>query len=463
MDRSLRNKNPRPDKLAAYKRAREGGTRVFKVGFRFHVLQSRIHTTRQEEDDTIYDEVTEDQYKSIVKGRLQRDDFVVDDEAGGYMDNGMDDWTDGNEELESEDEEEIRKGIHAYNSFFKDIFNVHLAKKMKGKAATVKSKSKPAPPSARPAVPSISAYRPIVSAEQEEDFMSSLLGTLDNSATNPLPKKIPRKRKPLPVEDSDEESQFTSTDDAFSSPIKRPRVDDDSTMPATEQLENLDVYSSSEDFDMSMDDIDMDAFMDLDDDLDFKTSVKKEEGVPLISRKPPPKATIPTKREETDTKPSWLSVYDSLVVETEDTLGPLTTSTPSMNSNNVDALEADGSMRFFWLDYLELDGKLYFIGKLKDKTSGLWVSCSVTVEGIERNLFVLPRERRVEQDDDGNINETDVIPKPEDVHEDFDMIRKQMKIKSCRAKFVKRSYAFGEKDIPRGASQWLKVVYGFHG
>lgn len=69
-------------------------------------------TTRQEEDDTIYDEVTEDQYKSIVKGRLQRDDFVVDDGAGGYMDNGMDEWTDGNED-DSEGEEEIRKGIYA--------------------------------------------------------------------------------------------------------------------------------------------------------------------------------------------------------------------------------------------------------------------------------------------------------------------------------------------------------------
>lgn len=326
---------------------------------------------------------------------------------------------------------------------------------MKGKAATVKSKSKPVPAPDRPAVPSISAYRPVVSAEQEEDFMTSLLGTLDNSATYSPPKKVSRKRKSSPVEDSDEEPP--STDDAFSSPIKRPRVDDESAMSATD-------FETSSDFDMSMDDIDMDAFMDMDDDLDFKTSVKKEEGDPVISKKPPPSnLTIPTKKEETDTKPSWLSVYDSLVVEAEDTLGPLTTSTPAMNSTNVDALEADGSMRFFWLDYLELDGKLYFIGKLKDKTSGLWVSCSVTVEGIERNLFVLPRERRVEQDDDGNIFETDVVPKPEDVHDDFDMIRKQMKIKSCRAKFVKRNYAFGEKDVPRGASQWLKVVYGFHG
>jgi DNA polymerase alpha subunit A len=313
------------------------------------------------------------------------------------MDNGMDDWTDGNEEDKEEDEEEIRKGRKGIRK------------------GGIKSKPVPASASAsasaRPAVPSISAYRPIVSAEQEEDFMSSLLGTLDNSATNPLPKKISRKRKPSPVEDSSD-LEPSSTDDAFSSPIKRPRVDDNSAMPATEQLANLDVYSSSEDFDMSLEDIDMDAFMDLDDDLDFKTSVKKEEDdIPVISR-----------------PPQWQLVYESLVVETEDTLGPLMASTPSVNPNNVNALEADGSMRFFWLDYLELDGKLYFIGKLKDKTSGLWVSCCVTVEGIERNLFVLPREIRVEQDDDGNICETDVVPKPKDVHDDFEMIRKQMKV-----------------------------------
>lgn len=351
-------------------------------------------------------------------------------------------------------------------------------------------KSKP-PPAPAP-VPSISAYRPIVSAEQEEDFMSSLLGTLDSSASDPLPKKNSRKRKPSPTEDSDQESlpkrhnysayrrkatypdlssdgpmeepiDYPSTDDVFSSPTKRFRADDDGTIPATEQLASLEVYSSSDDFDMSLEDIDMDAFMDLDDDLDFKASVKKEEGDPVIYRKPHPKTAIPTKTEEPDTKPAWLSVYESLVVETEDTLGPLTTGTSSTNSNNIDALEVDGSLRFFWLDYLELDGKLYFIGKLKDKTSGLWVSCSVTVEGIERNLFVLPRERRVEQDEDGNIHETDVVPRHEDIHDDFDMIRQQMKIKSWRAKFVKRNYAFGEKDVPRGASQWLKVVYGFHG
>ena len=66
-------------------------------------------------------------------------------------------------------------------------------------------------------------------------------------------------------------------------------------------------------------------------------------------------------------------------ITVEDTLGPLTTSTASTNPTNVHAL-ADGSMRFVWFNYLELDDKLYF--KLKDKTSGLRLSCSEVLSEI---------------------------------------------------------------------------------
>lgn len=41
---------------------------------------------------------------------MQRDDFVVDDGAEGYVDNGMDDWTGGDEEAYESNEEELKKG-----------------------------------------------------------------------------------------------------------------------------------------------------------------------------------------------------------------------------------------------------------------------------------------------------------------------------------------------------------------
>lgn len=59
--------------------------------------------------------VDENQYRSIVKGRLLKDDFVVDDGIGGYTDNGMDDWTGGDMDQEESDDEEIirrkKKGV----------------------------------------------------------------------------------------------------------------------------------------------------------------------------------------------------------------------------------------------------------------------------------------------------------------------------------------------------------------
>ncbi|KAF8202326.1 hypothetical protein BJ912DRAFT_944501 [Pholiota molesta] len=386
-DRSRREQKSKLDKLAEYKRAREGGKRELKT-----------------EDDTIYDEVNEEQYKSIVKGRLQRDDFVVDDGAAGYVDNGMDDWAGGEEEYEESEDDEIR--------------------------SRSKTQTAPAP------APSISAYRPA-------DFMSSILGTMDNIIADPLPKKVSRKRKPSPVYDSDPEPSpkrpghssyrqkptyaelssdgpmdeflLPSSDGHISSPNKRIRIED-VTMPV-EGIANLDVYSGSSDFDTPFDDIDMDAFNDLDSDVDMKPVVKKE----IVD------STALKKEEEPDFKPAWLSVYDSLAVETEDTLGPLSTATTASNLTTFQPL----------------------------KLMGEWISCCVTVEGIERNLFVLPREKRVEVDDDGNIHETDIVPTQDDIDDDFDLIRKQMKSSHI-------VYAFGEKDIPRGESTWMKVVYGFN-
>lgn len=44
-----------------------------------------------------------------MRGRLQKDDFVVDDGVGGYMDNGMDDFGDGDEAMESDEEIDTKK------------------------------------------------------------------------------------------------------------------------------------------------------------------------------------------------------------------------------------------------------------------------------------------------------------------------------------------------------------------
>lgn len=108
-ERSRRDKKSKADKLAEYRLARAGGSRSWKVRLNLIVPMSRILTALQEEEADIYDEVTEDQYKSIVRGRLQQDDFVVDDGVGGYMDDGHDDWSGGGNKEPDSDVEDYEK------------------------------------------------------------------------------------------------------------------------------------------------------------------------------------------------------------------------------------------------------------------------------------------------------------------------------------------------------------------
>lgn len=45
-----------------------------------------------EEVDELYEEVDENQYKKIIRDRLDQDDFVVDDNGEGYADDGREEW-----------------------------------------------------------------------------------------------------------------------------------------------------------------------------------------------------------------------------------------------------------------------------------------------------------------------------------------------------------------------------------
>ncbi|KAJ7272585.1 DNA polymerase family B-domain-containing protein [Mycena haematopus] len=413
-DRSRREKKSKLDKLAEYKRAREGGGRVRKVRDALLFL---------EEDVEIYDEVTEDQYRSIVRGRLQRDDFVEDDGIGGYVDNGQEEDWGGSDEEELDSDEDVPK-------------------KKKGKNPPTKSKPKPPPP----AKPSMSAYRPVISKEQENDFMASLLSELDAAPLDlpPVPKS--RKRKPSPAyrsapsygdTSSDGPIDFNPSSDDFS-PQKKFKTNGGEVTPAAERMSHLDVQSGSDDFN----DVDMDSYMA--DDFDIEADDVME-----IDQKPVKETTKKTE----DAAPAWLSVYESLSVNApEDVLGPISSSS-STQSTSISALESDGSLRFFWLEYLENEGRLYFVGKLKDKVTNAWVSCCITVENMQRNVYVLPRTK---------ADEFGEIPDQMDVYKDLDMLRKKTGISSWKSKFVKRSYAFGESDVPREETQWLKVVYGFN-
>ena len=127
----------------------------------------------------------------------------------------------------------------------------------------------------------------------------------------------------------------------------------------------------------------------------------------------------------------------------------------SFSIAKVQALEPDGSLRFYWLDYTEMSGILHFIGKVWDRESKKFVSCCVTVEGIDRNLYVLPRQGGV--DDYGNDTPA---PTEDEVYDEFSSVATKAGIKEWMGKQVDRKYAFELPDVPQEAS-YLKVLYSY--
>lgn len=139
--------------------------------------------------------------------------------------------------------------------------------------------------------------------------------------------------------------------------------------------------------DFQMDEFSAADFAAMDDveiELDMKPSVEKTEP-----------ATPAKLKNET---PDWLSLHSTLLAapaEPEEALAS-TSGSPSTGTT-VNALEPDGSLHMYWIDFAEFFGKVYLIGKVLDKgpdgKGKKYVSCCLTIEGIERNLFVVPRDR----------------------------------------------------------------------
>ncbi len=72
--------------------------------------KTRLETYEVEDQGAVYDEVDEDGYKKVVRSRLDKDDFVVDDNGEGYADDGREEWQNERQYLSSDEEEVPLKG-----------------------------------------------------------------------------------------------------------------------------------------------------------------------------------------------------------------------------------------------------------------------------------------------------------------------------------------------------------------
>ena len=80
--------------FAALRAARAGG-------------KSRLESYQIEDQGAVYDVVDEEGYKKVVRSRLDKDDFVIDDNGEGYADDGREEWQAERTHYSSDDNADI--------------------------------------------------------------------------------------------------------------------------------------------------------------------------------------------------------------------------------------------------------------------------------------------------------------------------------------------------------------------
>lgn len=120
-----------------------------------------------------------------------------------------------------------------------------------------------------------------------------------------------------------------------------------------------------------------------------------------------------------------------------------------------DAVEEDGSLRMFWLDYTEVNGSLCLFGKVKHKQTGAYHSAFVKVDNILRKLYFLPRKFKHR-----NGRDTNEDVEMDDVYQEVDELMSKMKVTTRKVKPCTRKYAFELSNVPKEA-EYLKLLYPY--
>ncbi|KAI1335171.1 hypothetical protein F5Y15DRAFT_258470 [Xylariaceae sp. FL0016] len=431
------------------------------------------------ENQDLYEEVDENQYKKIVRDRLNQDDFVVDDNGEGYADDGREDW-DRVHHYDSESDEDVLPNTKSRKADkrqrdeekAKRDANDHDISQyfMKGQGA----------PQPKPKV---------VKTEEDDRFLADLLGEVDTNIPAAVSRTSKRNRSPerrrpralSPVREqrqpvtkkarlSNEELPPTSQaepvfeeDDDFSPIVDQelpPTIGDvimsdpapipsSPTTKVAARKAQLKAEPLEEEDDDMMEVAHAGAIHTASVNLSASRPIKK---LAKPDHYPIPASSSPSKAPETAIdSSSWNQLTDKLDVVTD-----LPSSTRSIGKMDYkDAIEEDGSLNMFWTDYTEINGSLCLFGKVLNKKTGAYSSCFVKVDNILRKLFFLPRQYRQKNGQD-TTDEVEMM----DVYSEVDEIMTKMGVAMHKIKPSTRKYAFELPGIPR-EGQYLKLLYPY--
>ncbi|EPE06167.1 dna polymerase alpha catalytic [Ophiostoma piceae UAMH 11346] len=443
------------------------------------------------ENNALYEEVDENQYKTIVRDRLNQDDFVVDDNGEGYADDGREEWDrahvyesdSGDDGLARGKNRKSSKKTREDDQAGRDAQDRGIAEYFTKSAVNTQPKSK------------------VIKTEDDNLFMNNLLGEMEPNISPMLPRMPPKKRpaeqrrvrdmspdtkQPAvkrvriaekhappttaadgPYADNDEFLPSIHNDIVLPSddiPMSDPMPSSPTVRVASRKVHSVqptvDVKEESKEDDDEEDDLMMEvahagavniASVNMASARPIKKVLKAPEPSPSSAHALPTRtpAPAPDTTDTVDTS-AWTSLNHNLNL-----VSSPQTSMPMGKMNHMDAVEEDGSLKFFWTDYAEINNTLCLFGKVLDKKTKKHVSCFVKIDNIMRKLYFLPRETRVV---DGSV--TDESVGMGDVYSEIDSLMTKIGVKEHKTKPCSRKYAFELPNIPK-EGRYLKLLYPY--
>ncbi|XP_026530756.1 DNA polymerase alpha catalytic subunit [Notechis scutatus] len=445
LHREKKSKKGRQEALERLKKAKAGEKIKYEV----------------EEFTGIYDEIDEEQYSKIVRER-QDDDWIVDDDGVGYVEDGREIF---DEDLEDDalnsdkkrrkdvastyDKNKLKKTLVSKPNNIKSMFMANTGKKNADKAIDLSKddllgdilqdlNAKPV----HIASPVPVLKKRIILGTPLNPFS---VQSKDSKVTAIVKKSIPHGKKEIPSLQSKHPVYL-----ARSEAITEESINNENGVQLMEKEELIKIKEES----IKEDEQDRIIF----DDGDFDETMP---GMEIVSEE------VTFFKEEMKLEEKQMlcsSLHDKScwdrIDEHEDEFVSSEIQVDSSQFQFIKGEEGQQIFKFYWLDAYEdqynQPGVVFLFGKVWIESAQSYVSCCVTVKNIERTIYLLPRESRIELISE---KETMIPVTMMDIYQEFnDQIAEKYKIMKFKSKKVEKYYAFEIPDVP-AKSGYLEVRY----
>ena len=486
----------------------EIGTRGKKINKRRSVLDdiknnrlggSRLDSHELVEEEDVYDLVDESEYVQLVEKRRQGNEFVVDDNGLGYRDDGEEvlgvkedefekkkrilagdiDEPDYDEDISKKKAQRLNKaaaqGIGMANTMFSYVKTGQTTTKMASSAITAQQDldidKLLDDVSAKPQ----SSRRPVARSfnRAPQSYRSELPTNLAPSrATDYYTQDVHNYSEEVVENNNYDDHDDDHYDAGPSSPL--PLEKNYSNVPAAKLENNASSVSSgvgkeepSKQMEMAM------AIEEKEKEKEVKMEEESSEKISFSKGVRKIKSSIQPSNQSSFEGNALLGmdtgeISDIAGTNTDSSIDKAAQIDPSLwlkKTTFPEEEQASEYLQMFWIDATESNGIIYLFGKVEianpndPKKGSKFVSCSVAINGNERNLFVLAKPA-------GSFN-ADGTPVRADMNQVYQELNKMLvpaiipktQGQSFRCKTVKRKYAFEYDEIPREETEYLKVVY----